>query len=307
MTLSPLFKKTMDVPQFSIVMAYFNRKPQLTLTLEYFAFSPLASLAEVIIVDDGSDPDHQLDQEFCDSFEPLTLRLFRIEPETKTWINPCIPYNLGLTHARGEWIIIQNPEVCPYSDPTCGLKSKDLLTYLAGADPRLYHVLHVYALPPEMHANYMKDVFSKCQSLETIVKTASKFYRKGQPHSIWYTKRLGKNIFLHFCAAIHKTMLNKVGGFNPHMAQGVDFDDDEFLERVSRVVKPVPIPKPLVGFHLWHPKFIYINATPDKRVVNQNIFENTKTNSLIIKVDTSQYLPKFEDICILETSKTLTA
>ena len=83
----------------SIVMAYFNRKAQLEKTLVSIRDSEVKDY-EIVIVDDASD-------------EPLVCeeaRVIRIEKEDKWWINPCIPFNIGFKEAKGDIVIIQNPE-----------------------------------------------------------------------------------------------------------------------------------------------------------------------------------------------------
>ena len=95
-------------PIFSIVMAYHNRKPLLLHTLRSIAASTQAKYTEVIIVDDGSSDDHRL-EDIVDDY-PFVIKLIRQETEDKWYINPCIPFNLGIKEATGDIIVIQNPE-----------------------------------------------------------------------------------------------------------------------------------------------------------------------------------------------------
>ena len=88
----------------SIVMSYHDRRKQLLKTLDsihYFG-DP-----EIIIVDDASD-------ERIEDIPGITV--IRIEPGQKTWINPCIPFNIGFARAKGDMIIIQNPECIHIGD-----------------------------------------------------------------------------------------------------------------------------------------------------------------------------------------------
>lgn len=282
---------------FSIVMPYFNRKDQLALTLERYAASPLASSCEVILVDDGSDEDHRLDASFFTPFAPLTFRAYYLPRDKRTWTNPCIPFNFGLTKVSGEseWIILQSPEVVPYTSGRSG-KHQDVLTYLASpdADPSLYHLMEVFALPPAINAGVLRPLVEAGEHAQTILASSLKHKTPGEWHTVWYSHPRYNPNHLHFCAAMHKSVLDKVGGFNPAMAHGIDFDDNEFVERVKRVATPVYMPKPHIGFHLWHPRFNYMiekSIQDAQRNANKQIFIATRNTPSLVHVDILQHMP----------------
>jgi len=100
-----------NLKKLSIVMAYFNRQEQLNYTLKTINDSAHKN-KELIIVDDASDQEIVLDKTKYD-FE---IKIIRIEKHEKTWLNPCIPYNIGFKAATGDIIVIQNPEVCHIGD-----------------------------------------------------------------------------------------------------------------------------------------------------------------------------------------------
>ena len=97
-----------EMPKVSIVAAYYNRKDLLENTIRSILSSEHYEEAELIVVDDGSDSRHRLEDLVEES--PLPINLIRIEPEEKTHTNPCIPFNRGFKEATGEIVIIQNPE-----------------------------------------------------------------------------------------------------------------------------------------------------------------------------------------------------
>jgi hypothetical protein len=83
----------------SVVMAYFQRQELLNKTLESLDKSKVKDY-ELIIVDDASAI-------------PLVCKrakVIRIEPKDKWYHNPCIPYNMGFKEAKGDIVVIQNPE-----------------------------------------------------------------------------------------------------------------------------------------------------------------------------------------------------
>jgi len=77
----------------SIVMAYYNRPQQLTLTLrtiEHYCKDPI----EIIIVDDASSVDkHAVDVVL--NFTSLNIKLVDIDKDKKWWTNPC---KIGRAH-----------------------------------------------------------------------------------------------------------------------------------------------------------------------------------------------------------------
>ena len=103
--------------KISIVMAYYNRKSQLRITLKTISQSDFDNKnIEIIIVDDASDNDQIIDSQLMDEFQQLNITMIRIDPVDKTYLNPCIPYNKAIKKCKGDIILIQNPEVCHIGD-----------------------------------------------------------------------------------------------------------------------------------------------------------------------------------------------
>lgn len=282
----------MEAPLISIVMGYFNRKPQLEVTLKTIQLSKVAKQVEIIIVDDASSKEHVLTKPFLETFD-LNIKVIRIEPHQKKWINPVIPYNLGITQTKGEWVMLQNPEVC---------HSGDVCSYVATADRTLYHVLPVFSLPEEIPNDI---ILSHCEKKQPskLVEMSKKIYPKKPQHasvSMWYD---GKNNprFFHYCSALHKSVLNKVGGFNPNMANGIWYDDDEFLFRVKLVAKPVFMPS-LTGFHIYHYKFVWFSVDGKERekLLRKNLALFAKSKKLKVSFRDPQIgLPNISTLSVL--------
>jgi len=231
-------------PFISIVMAYFNRKPQLAFTLATIGKSALKDRIEVIIVDDGSDNEHVLGCE--DLAYPFAIQVHRIAPEHKTWINPVIPYNLGISKAKGEWIILQNPEVCHVGD---------VCAYVASADPDLYHVLRVWALDEKVPVEAYRPIIMEENPYPKVNRLTRRSWNGGWGGQ-WYSTPRKPYRAYHFCSALHSSVMAKIGGFNPVMASGVWYDDDELLARIRKVVTRVHfVDGPIMAIHQWHPLF----------------------------------------------------
>ena len=235
-------------------MAYYNRKPQCITTLNTIQRSEARNQLEVIIVDDGSAPEHDLSTVIRSYNFPI--QLWRVRPNTKTWRNPVIAYNFGLSQARGEWVIIQNPEVCHIGD---------ICNFVATrADQAMYYAFQVFSAASPKESDL---VTSHVTDAAWIWSQLGRHIR-GQ----WYCHHQHRPKAYHFCTAIHASKLRLVGGFNPQFQNGIDYDDDELLARIERVCPVVFVNDPrLFAIHLWHPSFAYQG---DKEVVKRLQLQN---------------------------------
>ena len=136
--LDSLIKKYIIKEKISIVMAYFNRKEQLEMTLESIKKSKYPN-KEIIIVDDNSRQDQRVEL-FIDNYRnDLDIKVITIEEKEKTWVNPCIPFNIGIKEASGEIIVLQNPEVIHVGDCLTfvndNLEEKDWISFNCYGSP----------------------------------------------------------------------------------------------------------------------------------------------------------------------------
>lgn len=218
----------------SIVMAYYNRLEQFKNTLDSILMGTIREDTELVIVDDASKESERLD-EFVWDME--WIKLIRIEPKNKCWVNPCIPYNIGFNKAIGDKIIIQNPE-CSHIGDIVGYVENNLTDQ-----------------------NYL--TFS-CKA----------FDQSGR-FKMWYNHPTINPTNLHFCSAITKKNLDLLGGFDERYADGMCYDDNEFLHRVKRLgLKIECIEIPYVK-HQWHSKEEHLKNPKYKELNARNkaIFE----------------------------------
>lgn len=87
----------------SIVIAVLDSHKAVDRQLRYFAAMPLPEYAELILVDDGSNPPLK---EFVDSLEhqPPRLRMLRQDIDAE-WTQPAAR-NYGVREAKGEWLVL---------------------------------------------------------------------------------------------------------------------------------------------------------------------------------------------------------
>lgn len=252
-----LFKYKYDI---SIVMGYYNRKQQTINTLDYFENYKSYNY-EVIIVDDNSVPEHQLD----DIIKKYTfpIKYIKITAEEKgNRINPCVTYNRGFREAEGERVIIQNPECVHYGNILGYVKTK--LTYDE------YIAFSCYNCSSHELTQELLNNISLINS--PSFQARNKFQ--------WYNHPTIRPVHYHFCAAIMNDNLKLLGGFNEEFAKGVWFDDNEILLSIKqnlnlniRTIDPNEC-----GFviHQWHPRDAESNFTKTEfntmLIRNQQLF-----------------------------------
>lgn len=203
----------------SIVTAYYNRKKLFLNTLLRLQNSSFKDF-EVIVVDDGSNEENRLEDLEA---EFHFLKVIRLDPKNKWYINSCIPFNIGFRAAKGDIVIIQNPECTHYGDIMNyvyhNLKLNDYISFGA------------YSLDKSTTDAINKTNAAFLESLQIP------FYEKAISYdgeAGWYNHSIYRPKGFHWCTAIYKADLDALGGFDERFALGVAFDDNELLARIQK-------------------------------------------------------------------------
>jgi GT2 family glycosyltransferase len=246
--------------KISIVCAYYNRRSQLLKTLESISHY---GEPEIIIVDDAS----------AERIDDLPVKLIRIDPEQKRWFNPCVPYNIGFSKATGDIIVIQNPEC---------IHVGDILSYVKKLKRGELFSFAAYSLDVNLeYDKYDQDALKK--------------FIMGQPQRIqvahhgWYNHSVYRPEALHFCNAIFREDLKKIGGFDERFSQGVSFDDNEILIRIKRAGMKINIIDDPFVIHQKHERTDYANLW-EKRLLNEWVFSEILKETRI-KPPQNKYYP----------------
>lgn len=228
-------------------MPYFNRKNLLINTLNSIAKSVYKDI-EVIIVDDGSNENQRIEnlvKEF------LFLKIIRVEPKDKWYVNPCIPFNMGIRAAIGDVIVLQNPEC---------MHVHDVLTHInKNIDDSKYLAISTYALD-ELATKKLPSLLNG-NFLEYFKLLPQKFI-SGEPWNGWYCHSKYRPEPYHFCSAITKKNMDLLNGFDERYAKGIACDDVEFLVRIDRLGLKKIIVDEVSVIHQYHPSVYYniVNA-----------------------------------------------
>ena len=222
----------------SIVSAYINRKCLLYKTLKSITQSKYKDF-EFILVDDGSTENERI-EDFLIEF-PF-LKIIRLDPKDRWYINPCVPFNIGIKAAKGDIIILQSPEC---------FHVHDILTYVSKNINNSNYI--------SMSAYGLTEDFTKELHTLTLTTEIQQFFKnlpqvsaaKGYTNC-WLNHSEYMPFHYHYCSAITKKNMNKLGGFDERWAYGIGGDDDEFAYRVDKLKLLRVIEDNLSVIHQYH-------------------------------------------------------
>ena len=222
----------------SIITAYYNRKNLFYQTLLSISKSKFKDI-ELIAVDDCSSPEHRL-EDLSNEF-PF-LKIIRLEKERKWYVNPCIPFNIGIREAKGGIIMLQNPEC---------LHVHDVLTYINNhINDSNYITLSAYGLDPGS-----TKMISESEDKDIIMKIYNALPQQpytGGSNPGWYNHSLYRPLCYHFCSAITRSNMKKLNGFDERYANGIGYDDDEIFTRIRRLELNIIIEDNISVMHQFH-------------------------------------------------------
>ena len=257
------------------MLPYYNRKTYLEATLvSYLKFYKNSDI-EVIVVDDCSAEEHRVES-LTDKFKDINLNVIRIP--TKTGINPCYPYNVGVRAAQGEVLILSSPETV-HTESIVELSEnfKDL-------DKESYFCFSVFC-PTSSELNRMilattvvgDDMLLKIRDMLWDNAHAG-LGENGRPafnnvFGSWYLHSQFKPSALNFLTAMRRDLFVEMSGFNEAFRNGTGFDDTEFKDRLMQKVKTIKYFDKAFALHLNHPP-VYGAGNPVSNMALYNDLEN---------------------------------
>ena len=249
--------------KISIVTAYYNRKELFKNTLDSIVKSNFKDI-EVIAVDDCSDDSHRIEDLIVDY--PF-LKVIRLEKKDK-W------YNIGFKEAKGDIIIIQNPECYHFND---------IISYtIENLKKEEYFSFSCYSLDRISTEN----IHSILNNNFVINKPITHDGDNG-----WYNHSIYRPVGYHFCSAIHKENLDDLGGFDERYADGIAFDDDELLVRINKKDLKIKIIDTHSVLHQWHYSSNNYQKYNASELINKNrmLLHNTTMKENTYKVNQNNY------------------
>lgn len=200
-------------------MTYYERQFQLTKTL--LSLNNSKSYFEVIIVDDNSKEDIQLPE--------ISYPCKIIKLTSKSWTNPEPVYNIGISKAEGNIIVLQNAECYHVGDV---LKAAESVT------DNNYISFSCFSLSKE-------STFNNKLPLNNIGAS-----RDGQ--DAWYNHPIYRPVCYDFCSAITARNLIKLNGYDERLSFGCGYGDDYLLARIKMMGLRITLMQDPFVVHQWH-------------------------------------------------------
>ena len=260
--------------KISIATSYYNRKPQFINTLKTIQKSKQIDNVELIVVDDCSADEHRLEdipQQF-----PF-VKVIRLESKDRWYTNPCVPFNKAIREASGDVIILQNPECLHVgdilSDVVNSITDNNYITYgVYSINKSITESIH--DLPYDDHRIF--------DMIKAQIKPMYNINYVSEGQSCWYNHSIYRPAAYHFVSAMSKKNMDILNGFDERYANGIGFDDDEFLFRIKIKGLNIEIHDNPFALHQWHySENNFFAKSPninDAITKNQTLFNNITKN-----------------------------
>lgn len=224
-------------PQLSIVLPYWNRQMAADRALATLERTYAGEIDfEVVVVDDGSPEPFQLNQSY-----PFNVRVVRMPMKLEPR-NPCVPINIGVREARGDIIVLSNPET-----EHTAMVLPAMLEQLQALGENGYVMAACWC--PE-HAAW------HCHSSVTTAQD------QGIPQP--------EGSGLHFCAMLSRSLWDRTGGFDEDYRAGAAYEDNDFVMRLHKAGAIFCLRDDLVVLH--RKTGATTNWLPGQHRQNRNLF-----------------------------------
>jgi glycosyltransferase involved in cell wall biosynthesis len=228
--------------KITIVMTYWNRQRLLDKTLYSYTLSKSRDF-KVLIIDNNSDEDIKLPA------LPFEVEIIKL----KNGYDYISAHNMGFVHA-----LKSDPEIIIITHSEC-YHQGDVISYAKRVRDNSYISFGCYSL-------------SEGQEPETV-----KINERGNTFdgdSAWYNHPIYRPAKHHFCSAITAKNLKLLNGFDERFSGGVAYDDDYFIEQITRLGLRIEETTYPFVFHQWH--FSAWKTKSDLIFRNRALFDSLK-------------------------------
>jgi glycosyltransferase involved in cell wall biosynthesis len=213
--------------KIAIVMTYFDRQFQLERTLKSIKTSHTDF--EVIIVDDNSPkPIIVPETNF-----PVFVHRFR----DKIWNNSEPVYNTGIIHALrhgAEIIIVQNAECFHIGD---------VIEYASHVTDEKYISFGCYSIDEQ---TTFED-----HNVHSVIR-ANDYGASRNGQNAWYNHPIHRPVGYDFCAAMTRTTMMRLNGYDERLSAGYAYGDNYLIDRVKMLGLQIEITTNPIVVHQWH-------------------------------------------------------
>ena len=234
------------VKLLSIVIAYRNRRQILLNTLKSIEYFSQNYPIEIIIVDDGSSEEHQIN-DVVELYPKLNIKLTIIKRSSQTHRGPTIACNTGFNNVTGDVILLNNADC---------LHMADIIGYVFhNFKPKTYLTFAAYKgweLPDGIFDNLD---WTKLDNVLRLIEW--KDLNSWHFHSPYRDKF----DFIPYSAAISTEDIQAISGYDERFAHmgGLGYEDADFVTRISNLgLEIIPIDNPFC-VHQKHKPSVFKN------------------------------------------------
>ena len=217
--------------KYSFLLPYHDRVPQFRTTLESFIYHGyhLRGDVELIVVEDvknfkNPETRNALRALLWEYSDRLYIRTFIAGSLSSC--SPVVLFNVAGANATGDYLILTNPECAHQTNVLRGMDEH------FDKHPRSYVIAACLS------------VLQETMTMEELQNAYGKWYQHSQK----------RNVLVHFCAALPRTVYQEINGFDENYQFGMCFDDDDFRNRIIQARIPFKVRDDLVTVHLDHYK-----------------------------------------------------
>lgn len=182
----------------SLILPYFQRQAATDESLRLMALHYFDTDLEVVIVNDGGEP-------YQKPTLSLDIKVILLSPKTNP-LNPCVPYNRGVSGSKGDYIALSNPEILH-------------------TEPVLEQMLSECKRDP---LNY---VMAACWCPDQQRWHAHSSRKRRDDNDVGAYIPNGADY--HFLTMMHRSLWDKTG-FDEDYRQGAGYDDPDFVRRLHK-------------------------------------------------------------------------
>jgi glycosyltransferase involved in cell wall biosynthesis len=233
-----------EIKLLSIVIPYYNRKQLLINTLKSINYFKSEYPIEIIIVDDGSNNEHQVN-DISTLFPDLNINLIILSRDTSKWRGAAIAYNTGFDAATGDVILINSADT---------IHMGDIIGYIFKfLTEKSYISFSTYQGTPEMLGGFNNFNWE-------IPDVTKRLIDIGLPYSNWWNSHSTNYTLIPYCGALTTENMRTLGGYDERFIKGIGYDDYDFIDRVKNLgLKTELIDDPFC-VHQHHKATVYSNT-----------------------------------------------
>lgn len=228
----------------SIVIPYYNRRTLLLNTLRsilYFIYNGVD--IETIIIDDGSTKSESIN-DVPDLFKKLNIKLIVLRKGCVGWRSPSTAYNYGFNIAQGETVLLNSSDCFHVGS---------ILEYVAGniTDKRYLNFSTFHG------SDSLNNVFNRLDWNSTKLLPSINSALGDFSDGWWRCHSVINRTFIPFCAAISRTNLETLNGYDELFTDGIGYDDYDFTDRITNLGLEMILADEPFCVHQAHPLIEY--------------------------------------------------